>query len=80
MTTVTKCYEDNYRRNKMTVYENLKRKEEILSEASRRAESQDMMVMWFEKSKELQKKINEMTIEEAEREVLQRGNTKKGNK
>ena len=57
----------------MTVYENLKKKEEILTEASRRAESQDMKSMWLEKSKELQKKIAEMTIEEAEKEVLQRG-------
>ncbi len=57
----------------MTAYENLKKKEEILTEASRRAESQDMKSMWFEKSRELRKKAKEMTIEEAEREALQRG-------
>lgn len=50
----------------MTVYEKLKRKEEILIGASLRAESQDMKELWLEKSKELQKKIGEMTVEEAE--------------
>ena len=54
---------------KMTVYESLKRKEEILSEAARRAESPDMKLMWIAKSKELRKKLNEMTIEEAEKET-----------
>ena len=53
----------------MTVYENLKRKEEILREASLRAESQDMKSMWFAKSKELQEKVNEMTVEEGEKET-----------
>jgi len=46
----------------MTVYENLKRKEKILSEASLRAESQDMKSVWFEKAKELRKKIAEMKL------------------
>ncbi len=54
----------------MTVYESLKRKEMILRGASIRAESQDMKSMWFEKSRELQKKTSEMTVGEAEREVL----------
>ena len=54
----------------MTAYENLKRKEEILSEASLRAESPDMRLMWLMKSKELQKKAKEMTIKEAEKEAL----------
>ncbi len=54
----------------MTVYESLKKKEETLREASLRAESQDMKAMWLAKSKELAEKIGEMTIEEAEREVL----------
>ena len=53
----------------MTVYESLKRKEEILSGASLRAESQDMKLMWLAKSKELRKKAREMTIEEAEKEA-----------
>ncbi len=53
----------------MTVYEKLKKKEELLSEASWRAESQDMKELWLLKAKELQKKINEMTIEEAEKEA-----------
>ena len=53
----------------MTVYENLKRKENVLSGASLRAESPDMKVMWLAKSKELQKKVNEMTVEEAEKEA-----------
>lgn len=46
----------------MTVYDNLKRKEEILNEASLRAESQDMKSMWFDKSRELRKKIGEMKL------------------
>ena len=54
----------------MTVYESLKKKEEILIGASLRAESQDMREMWIAKARELQKKIGEMTIEEAEKEVL----------
>ena len=54
----------------MTVYESLKRKEETLIGAALRAESQDMKAMWLAKSKELKKKLNEMTIEEAEKEVL----------
>ena len=53
----------------MTVYENLKRKENVLSGASLRAESPDMKVMWLAKSKELQKKVNEMTVGEAEKEA-----------
>ena len=53
----------------MTAYESLKRKEEILREAARRAESPDMKLMWIAKSKELRKKLNEMTIEEAEKET-----------
>ena len=53
----------------MTAYENLKRKENVLRGASLRAESPDMKVMWLAKSKELQKKINEMTVEEAEKET-----------
>lgn len=52
----------------MTVYKNLKRKEEILSEASLRAESQDMKEMWLEKSLALRNRLKEMTIEEAEKE------------
>lgn len=51
----------------MTAYENLKRKENVLSGASLRAESQDMKLMWLAKARELQKKIAEMTIEEAEK-------------
>ena len=54
----------------MTVYENLKRKEEILSEASWRAESQDMKSMWFEKSKELRKKIGEMKLKNPKEKCL----------
>ena len=54
----------------MTVYENLKRKENVLREASRRARAPDMKEMWFEKSRELRKKAKEMTIEEAENEEL----------
>ncbi len=54
----------------MTAYEKLKRKEEVLIEASLRAESQDMKELWIAKAKELKKKIDEMTIEEAEKEVL----------
>jgi hypothetical protein len=46
----------------MTVYENLNRKEEVLIGASRRAESQDMKSMWFDKSRELRKKIGEMKL------------------
>lgn len=57
----------------MTVYENLKKKEETLRGASLKAESPDMKVMWLAKAKELKKKVNEMTVEEAEKEVLQRG-------
>lgn len=53
----------------MTAYEKLKRKEEVLIEASLRAESPDMKVMWLAKAKELQKKISEMTVEEAEKEA-----------
>lgn len=53
----------------MTVYEKLKKKEEILIEASRRAESQDMKELWFAKAKELKKKLNEMTVEEAQKEA-----------
>ena len=53
----------------MTAYENLKRKEEVLTGAAVLAESQDMKAMWLAKSKELQKKIGEMTIEEAEKET-----------
>lgn len=53
----------------MTIYERLKKKEEILSGASLRAESQDMKVMWLAKAKELKKKISEMTVEEAEKEA-----------
>lgn len=53
----------------MTVYEKLKRKEEILIGASLRAESPDMKELWFAKAKELKKKISEMTIEEAEKEA-----------
>lgn len=56
----------------MTVYENLKRQEEILREASLRAESQDMKTMWLAKSKELQKKVAEMTVEEAEKELTKK--------
>ncbi len=55
-----------------TAYENLKRKENILSGASLRARAPDMKVLWFEKSRELKKKINELTVEEAEKEVLTR--------
>lgn len=54
----------------MTVYENLKRKENVLREASRRAESPDMKELWLAKAMELQKKVGEMTVEEAEKEVL----------
>ncbi len=54
---------------KMTVYENLKRKENILIGASRRAESQDMKSMWLAKALALRCKANEMTIEEAEKEI-----------
>ena len=54
----------------MTVYENLKRKEETLRGASLRAESPDMKALWLEKAKGLRKKAREMTIEEAEKEVL----------
>ena len=54
----------------MTAYENLMRKEKILSRASLRARSPDMIVLWFEKSRELRKKAKEMTIEEAENETL----------
>ena len=54
----------------MTVYESLKKKEEILIGAALRAESPDMKLMWLAKSKELQKKVGEMTVEEAEKEVL----------
>jgi len=53
----------------MTVYESLKRKEEVLSGAAVLAESQDMKAMWLAKSKELQKKVNEMTVGEAEKEA-----------
>jgi len=53
----------------MTVYEKLKQKEEILSGAAVLAESQDMKELWFAKAKELQKKIAEMTVEEAEKEA-----------
>ncbi len=53
----------------MTVYEKLKRKEEVLRGASLSAESPDMKVMWLAKSRELQKKISEMTVEEAEKET-----------
>ena len=53
-----------------TAYENLKRKENILSGASLRARAPDMKVLWFEKSRELRKKAKEMTIEEAETEPL----------
>ncbi len=56
----------------MTAYENLKRKENILSGASLRARAPDMKVLWFEKSRELRKKAREMTIEEAENEELTR--------
>ncbi len=56
----------------MTAYENLKRKEKVLNGASLRASSPDMIVLWFEKSRELRKKAREMTIEEAENEVLKR--------
>jgi hypothetical protein len=61
------------RRYKMTAYESLKRKENVLREASLRAEAPDMKSMWFEKSRELQKKIGEMTIEEAEKEYKKWG-------
>ena len=54
----------------MTAYENLKRKEKVLNGASLRARAPDMKVLWFEKSRELRKKANEMTIEEAESEVI----------
>ena len=40
----------------MTAYENLKRKENILSGASLRASSPDMKVMWLAKAKELKKR------------------------
>ena len=53
----------------MTIYEKLKRKEEILIEAARRAESPEMKLMWLMKSREMQKKISEMTVEEAEKEA-----------
>lgn len=52
----------------MTVYKNLKRKEEILRGAAVLSESLDMRAMWLAKARELQKKIAEMTIEEAEGE------------
>lgn len=68
---IKKIYEKKRRRRyKMTAYESLKRKENVLREASLRAEAPDMKSMWFEKSRELRKKINEMTIEEAEKEEL----------
>lgn len=54
----------------MTVYENLKRKENILIGASLHAESPDMKELWLAKAKELQKKVNSLTIEEAENEAL----------
>ena len=54
----------------MTAYESLKRKEEILSGAALRAESPDMKELWLAKARELRKKAREMTIEEAEKEVL----------
>ena len=54
----------------MTVYESLKRKEEILREASRRGESQDIKELWLAEARELRKNIAEMTVEEAEREIL----------
>lgn len=54
----------------MTAYEKLKKKEEVLIEESRRAESPDIKAMWLMKAKELKKKISQMTVEEAEREVL----------
>ena len=53
----------------MTAYENLKRKEEILSGASLRAESPDMKVMWLVKSLAIRCKAKEMTVEEAEKET-----------
>ena len=54
----------------MTAYESLKRKEEILSGAALRAESPDMKLMWLAKSGELKKKTSQMTVEEAQKEVL----------
>lgn len=51
----------------MTAYEDLKRKETVLKEASLCARAPDMKVLWFEKSRELREKAKEMTIEEAER-------------
>lgn len=54
----------------MTVYEKLKKKEEALIEASRRAESQDIKELWIAEARELRKNIAEMTVEEAEREIL----------
>ncbi|NLV93816.1 MAG: hypothetical protein GX031_04590 [Candidatus Riflebacteria bacterium] len=53
----------------MTVYERLKRAEEVLSEASSMAESPYMKAMWLAKAQELKKKIGEMTVEEAEKET-----------
>ena len=53
-----------------TAYENLKRKEKILSGASLRAESQDRKLMWLVKSLALRCIAKEMTIEEAENEEL----------
>ena len=53
----------------MTVYENLKRKEKVFNGASLRARSPDMIVLWFEKSRELRKKARDMTIEEAENDI-----------
>ena len=53
----------------MTVYESLKRKEEILSGAARRAESPEMKLMWLMQSLALRYKAKEMTIKEAEKEA-----------
>lgn len=68
--TTRQVFGADYRGNKMTAYENLKRKEQILSGASLRARAPDMIVLWFERSRELRKKAKEMTIEEAENEEL----------
>lgn len=54
----------------MTVYEKLKKKEEILSEASLRAESQDMKVMWLVKAMALRCKIDQMKLKNLKEKCL----------
>lgn len=53
----------------MTRYEELKEEKENFIRAAKNAKDKNMVALWKHRAEEIQKKINSLTVAEAEKEI-----------